>query len=166
MTIIAVVAPAAMLLNGGLPLLFAYRRGGHARVSQVVLGMVRGLMGVALGISMLIFATRRWSFKVYPDRVRSLSKRRTVDIPFDRIKNVRTIAYQHTHMFGPVTMWKKISLNCDPRYSGYGMGQSGILHGVRHVLRIESPHGWRLGYILNMENPAAFVATLNRALER
>ena len=76
---------------------------------------------------------------VYPDRVRILSKRRTVDIPFDQIKEVRTIPYQHTHMFGPVTMWEKISLNCDPRYTGFGLGQSGILHGVRHVIRIESP---------------------------
>jgi hypothetical protein len=103
---------------------------------------------------------------VYPDRIRILSKRRTIDIPFKQIKQVRAVPYEHKHMFGPVTMWKKISLNWDPRYSGFGMGQSGILNGVRHVLRIESPHGWRRGYTLNMENPGAFVATLNRALER
>jgi hypothetical protein len=103
---------------------------------------------------------------VYPDRVRILSKRRTIDLPFDQITGVRAISYEHIHMFGPSTMWTKIRLNFDPWYPRFGFGQSGILHGVRQVIRIEYPHGWRHGYTLNMENPGAFLATLNRALER
>jgi len=164
--IVAIGGPAVVLVSGGLPLLLAYIGGEHPAIREVVRGIVRGIVGFALGISMVIFAAGRWSFMVYPDRVRIVSKRRTIDIPFDRIKEVRSVPYKHMYMFGPITMWRKLSVNCNPMYQGFGLGQSGILHGVRHVLRIESPHGWRRGYTLNMENPEAFLATLNRALDR
>ena len=166
LTIIAVLVPVFTLLSGGWPLVFAYISGTHATVGEVLRGALRGFIGPVIAILVVIFAARRWSFMVYPDRVRLLSKRRTIDIPFDQIAEVRIISYQHTHMFGPVTLWRKVRPNFDPRYPRFGFGQGAIFHGVRHVIRLEAAHGWRRGYTLNMENPGAFAATLNRALER
>jgi hypothetical protein len=166
LTILAVIVPVFTLLNGALPLISAYRRGTHATIAEVVRGMIRGFIGPLIGVSIVVFAARRWSFMVYPDRVRILSKRRTIDIPFDRIAEVRIISYLHKSLFGPVSIWRRIRANGNPLYPRFGFGQSGVLQGFRQVIRIESPHGWRRGYTLNMENPGAFAATLNRALER
>jgi class 3 adenylate cyclase len=111
----------------------------------------------------LIFSARRWSFLVYPDRVRLRSKRRTVDIPFDQITKVEATSYRNLPT--PSVIWRKLKRSFNPWYPKFGMGQAGVLFGHREIVRIDCANGWRKGYTLDLENPRVFVATLNRSLD-
>ena len=108
----------------------------------------------------------RWSFLVYPDRIRIRSKRRVIDIPFERITKVHVISYRHRPT--PRVMWTKLKLNFNPWYPKYGVGQAlGVLRGTREFIRIDCVHQkWKKGYYLDMEEPRSFLLTLNRALQR
>jgi class 3 adenylate cyclase len=115
-------------------------------------------------IGVLIFSAQRWSFLVYPDRVRLRSKRRTVDIPFDQITKIEVITYRNRPT--PSVVWLKLKRSFNPWYPKFGMGQAGVLYGVREIIRIDCATGWKKGYTLDVENPRAFLVTLNRALAR
>jgi class 3 adenylate cyclase len=114
----------------------------------------------------MAFMAKRWSFLVYPDRIRVRSKRRVIDIPFERITNVQVISYRHRPT--PRVAWNKLRLNFNPRYPKYGVGQSlGVLRGIREYIRVDCVHHkWRKGYYLDMDEPRSFLLTLNRALQR
>ena len=97
----------------------------------------------------ILFSARRWSFSVYPDRIRIRSKRRLLEIRFADITNVQAISYRHR--LTPAVFWNKIRLNFDPRYPKYGMGQAlGVITGTRRYIRIDcrSARLWRKGYCL------------------
>jgi hypothetical protein len=117
-------------------------------------------------IGMGALKATRWSFLVYPDRVRIRSKRKIVDIPFEQVSKVEVIAYRNA--LTPRVLWTKLKLNFDLRYPKYGVGQAlGVLRGLREFVRIDCGHrNWKKGYCLDMETPRPFIKTLNRALER
>jgi len=122
---------------------------------------------VAAGISIAVMAAlvKRWSFLVYPDRIRVKGRRRSVDIPFAQITKVEMISYRHRPT--PGVLWTELKIYCNPWYPKFGMGQIGVLRGVREVIRIDcSGVGWRKGYFLEVDEPRAFLSTLNRALAR
>jgi hypothetical protein len=112
-----------------------------------------------------VFWSTRWSFLVYPNRIRVRGRRRAVDIPFEEITGVQMISYQH--QLTPGVLWTELKIYFDPRYPKYGLGQTRVLRGVREILRLEcAHHGWKKGYYLDMEEPRPFLETLNRALKR
>jgi hypothetical protein len=115
-------------------------------------------------MGLLIFSARRWSFLVYPDRVRLRSKRRTIDLPFDQITKVEVTSYRNRPT--PSVIWRKLKRSFNPWYPKFGMGQAGVMSGVREIIRIDCASGWRKGYTLDVENPRVFLVTLNRSLER
>jgi class 3 adenylate cyclase len=119
---------------------------------------------IVMFVAMALQASR-WSFLVYPDRIRIRSKRKVIDIPFEQITNIHVIAYRHKPT--PPVLWTKIKLNFDLRYPKYGVGQAfGVLRGLREFVRVDCRHGWRKGYCLDIEEPRPFLTTLDRALER
>jgi hypothetical protein len=111
----------------------------------------------------LAFQFNRWSFLVYPDRIRIRSKRRTVDIPFERITGVRVVS---SRGWGPRAYWTFFRTWPNPWYPKYGWGQVRVMGGLREIIRLDCASRWRKGYFLDMENPRAFLLTLNRSLER
>lgn len=124
-----------------------------------------GLLGILIAVGGIAFFASRWSFIVYPDRIRLRSKQRLVDIPFERIADVQMISYRHRPT--PGVLWTETKIYFDPRYPKYGLGQIRVMRGVREIIRIDSPHqNWRKGYYLDMDEPRAFLQTLNRALKR
>jgi hypothetical protein len=124
-----------------------------------------GLLLFAISyIGILLFYGRRWSFLVYPDRVRLRSARRTIDIHFDQITKIEVISYRNWPT--PRVIWLKLKRSFNPWYPKFGMGQAGVLSGVREIIRIDCATGWRKGYSLDVEDPQVFLATLNRSLER
>lgn len=112
----------------------------------------------------IVFWFQRWSFLVYPDRIRIRSKRRIVDIPFERITGVQVVS---SRGWAPRAHWTFFRTWLDPRYPKYGWGQVRVMGGLREIIRINCAHGkWRKGYHLDMEEPRSFLQTLNRALQR
>ena len=113
---------------------------------------------------LLAYWSKRWSFLVYPDRIKLTSKRRSLDIRFDRIIGVEVISYNPLQVRG---WWNQLKGYCDPLYPMYGIGQIHLMRRASEILRVECPHrGWRKGYYLNLEDPRRFLQTLNRALQR
>jgi class 3 adenylate cyclase len=108
----------------------------------------------------LASSSKRWSFAVYPDRIRVRSRRRSFDIDLERVTGVELVSsrswkYRYQFMY------------FDPLYPMYGLGQLRKVSGTHELLRVDCPHrGWRKGYYLNMEDPRPFLQTLNRALQR
>jgi hypothetical protein len=124
-----------------------------------------GLIGVVVAFGVLAFWAQRWSFLVYPDRIRIRGKRRAIDIPFERITGVHVISYAHRPT--PGVLWTEAKIYFDPRYPKYGLGQIRVLRGIREIIRVDCAHrNWRKGYYLDMDQPRAFLRTLNRALQR
>jgi class 3 adenylate cyclase len=163
--IIGGIGALSLALGYALERLLPPAHGGH-RSSDWSWGyLLGGMMGFVVGLGLLAFWSKRWSFLVYPDRIRIRSKRRAVDIPFEGITGVRVISYQHRPT--PGVLWTELKIYYDPRYSKFGMGQMQVLRGVREIIRIEcAHHKWRKGYYLDMEEPRPFLQTLERALNR
>jgi class 3 adenylate cyclase len=115
---------------------------------------------ISFGVFAFLF--KRWSFLVYPDRIRIRSKRRIVDIPFERITGVRVVS---SRGWGPRAYWTFFRTWPNPWYPKYGWGQVRVMGGLREVIRIDCASRWRKGYFLDMENPRAFLVSLNRSLE-
>jgi hypothetical protein len=126
--------------------------------------MASCLFGVLFCFSLFASWSKRWSFSVYPGRVKLRSKRRSFDIQLARITGVEVISYSPWH---PRDWWPQWKLYCNPRYPMYGAGQLLKVRENHEILRVDCPHrGWRKGYYLNMEDPRPFLQTLNRALQR
>jgi hypothetical protein len=124
-----------------------------------------GLLGAVIAFGGLAFLAQRWSFLVYPDRIRMRSKRQAIDIPFECITAVQMISYKHRPT--PGVLWTETKIYFDPRYSHYGLGQTRVLRGTREIIRVDCAHQkWRKGYYLDMDEPRSFHQTLNRALRR
>jgi class 3 adenylate cyclase len=148
-----------------LDLLNARIHGAPFRPAALSAYALGGLLGVLIAFGTLAFWARRWSFLVYPDRIRIRSKRRAVDIPFERITGVQVISYAHRPT--PGVLWTEAKIYFDPRYPKYGIGQVRVLRGIREIIRIDCAHEkWKKGYHLDMEEPRSFLQTLNRALKR
>jgi len=126
------------------------------------------LPGILAGLVVLLstlFLAKRWSFLVYPDRIRMRSKSRVIDIPFEGITSIQVISYSNRLTPG-IPSWAKVRLNFDPRYPNYGFGQRRVLLGTREIIRVDcAHHNWRKGYYLDMENPRVFLVALNRSME-
>jgi class 3 adenylate cyclase len=117
---------------------------------------------IIFGVIVLWF--QRWSFLIYQDRIRIRSKRRIVDIPFERITGIQIVS---SRGWAPRAHWTFFRSWLDPRYPKYGWGQVRVMGGLREIIRINCAHGkWRKGYHLDMEEPQSFLLTLNRALQR
>jgi len=126
---------------------------------------VVGLIGVLIAFGGLVFYAKRWSFLVYPDRIRIRGKRRAIDIPFERTTGVQVISYVHRPTLG--VLWTEAKIYFDPRYPKYGIGQVRVLRGIREIIRVDCAHQkWRKGYYLDMDDPRPFHQTLDRALQR
>jgi adenylate cyclase len=126
---------------------------------------IAGLIGVLIAFGGMAFWAKRWSFLVYPDRIRIRSKRRAIDIPFERIAGVQMISYAHRPTLG--VLWTEAKIYFDPRYPKYGIGQVRVLRGIREIIRVDcAHHKWRKGYHLDMDEPRSFLQTLDRALQR
>lgn len=124
-----------------------------------------GLASLVLTLGGFAFLAKRWSFLVYPDRIRLRSKRRIVEIPFERITGVQVISYRHRPT--PGVLWTKLRLNFDPRYPKYGLGQIRVVRGIREIIRVDcAGQKSGKGYYLDMDEPQPFLLTLNRALQR
>jgi class 3 adenylate cyclase len=124
-----------------------------------------GLIGVLVAFGVLLFLAKRWSFLVYPDRIRIRGKRRAIDIPFERITGVEVSSYEHRPT--PGVLWTEAKIYFDPRYPKYGIGQVRVLRGIRQIIRVDCAHqGWRKGYYLDMDEPRSFLQTLDRARQR
>jgi class 3 adenylate cyclase len=148
-------------------LINAEHRGTPLHPGRFLVGLIGGAVIMFLILTQFVFSATRWSFSVYPDRIRIRSKRRLLEIPFADITTVQVISYRHRPT--PAVFWNKIKLNFDPRYPKYGMGQAlGVLTGTRRYIRLDcrSAQFWRKGYCLDIDDPQSFLATLNRALER
>jgi len=165
---------AIIAAAGGLPLVIGYAiiwlhdRSHASQVHPVGLSYYAvggGLITILIAVGCFALLATRWSFLVYPDRIRIRDKRRVVDIPFEQITGIQMISYRHRPTLG--VLWTETKIYFDPRYSHYGLGQTHILRGMREIIRVDSPHqSWRKGYYLDMDEPRAFLQTLNRALKR
>jgi class 3 adenylate cyclase len=152
-----------VLLVLGTQFLFHY--GGMSVYDIAPSFLLGALSGLGIVLLIVLFKTRRWSFLVYPDRVRIRSKRRIIDIPFEQITGIQVISYRHRPT--PRVLWTKLRLLFDPRYPKYGMGQIRVFRGIREYIRVDrADQKWRRGCYLDMEDPRSFLLTLNRALQR
>ena len=159
------LAPALVFLAGWLNAMLHSWSGWHPDLQ--VLGYSSLITLGAAGVSMAVMAglVKRWSFLVYPDRIRVRGRRRSLEVPFAQIRKVDMISYRHRPT--PGVLWTELKIYCNPRYPKFGMGQMGVLRGVREVIRIDcTALGWKKGYFLEVDEPRAFFSTLNRALTR
>jgi hypothetical protein len=149
---------AAGGLSGGV-------RGIQFRPAAFSVYLGGGLIGVLVAFGVLTFWAKRWSFLVYPDRIRIRGKRRAIDIPFERITGVQVISYEHRPTLA--VLWTEAKIYFDPRYPKYGIGQIRVLRGIRQIIRIDCAHqNWKKGYYLDMDEPRSFLQTLDRGLKR
>jgi class 3 adenylate cyclase len=155
-------------ISGGICLVLFIALGWIARVldSHFDLLVYSAISGIELVIlfGMIVLWFQRWSFLIYQDRIRIRSKRRIVDIPFERITGIQIVS---SRGWAPRAHWTFFRTCLDPRYPKYGWGQIRVMGGLREIIRINCAHGkWRKGYHLDMDEPQSFLLTLNRALQR
>jgi class 3 adenylate cyclase len=151
--------------------------GGTSLVSTIAFGWIFRLLKIEYDLveiatiaaaeflilfGVVAFLFKRWSFSVYPDRIRIRSKRRIIDIPFERITDVRVVS---SRGWGPRAYWTFFRTWPNPWYPKYGWGQVRVMGGLREIIRVDCASSWRKGYFLDMENPRVFLVTLNRSLE-
>lgn len=123
---------------------------------------------IAAYAGLIIFWLKKWSFVVYPDKIRVQGRRRSIDIPFDQIESVELVSYRISYGWGFLArQWKDLTIALHPRYPKLGEAQATKLTGMRQVLKVNCTGlGWRRGYYLDVEQPERFLETLTRALER
>ncbi len=155
---------------GALSLAWMCAVGWHASRVDGTQFQIEKYLALCLGSFLIVFGgfvflTTRWSFLVYPDRIRIRSKTRVINIPFERITGVQVISFRHRPT--PQVLWTELRIFFDPRYPKYGLGQIRVLRGIREIIRVDCTHqNWRKGYYLDMDDPRSFLQTLNRALQR
>jgi class 3 adenylate cyclase len=155
---------------GVLSFAWMYAVGWHASRVNGTQFHVDKYLALCLGSFLIVFGgfvflTTRWSFLVYPDRIRIRSKTRVINIPFERITGVQVISFRHRPT--PRVIWAELRIFFDPRYPKYGLGQIRVLRGIREIIRVDCAHQkWKKGYYLDMDEPRPFLQTLNRALQR
>jgi hypothetical protein len=121
----------------------------------------------ALLVAMFIFLLKRWSFVVYPDKIRVKGKQRSIDIPFDKIEAVELNSFQLTGWNIPWDVWRELKIIANPGFTKLGIAGGTKFRGLRQVVKVTcSGLGRRRGYYLDMDNPERFFDTLNRTLER
>ncbi len=122
------------------------------------------LLATAAYLGVFILSVKRWSFVVYPGKIRAQGRRRSIDIPFDQIEKVELISFQVWSLRG---FWAVFKVSAHPLYAQLGTASMLQLRGLVHVIRIDCGGArWRKGYYLDVDQPEKFLDALNRALER
>jgi len=133
----------------------------------IALLIVLPLFAAASVALVIIFFIKRWSFVVYPDKIRVKSKRRSIDIPFDSIEAVELISHQVTLWTYPAAAWREVKIALDPHFHKLGEAAAYTFIGLRQMVKVTcSGMGSWKGYYLDMDNPERFFKTLNLSLER
>ncbi len=127
-----------------------------------------GALGKAVAITfvvstaVLIWFLTKWSFLVYPDRLRLQRRWRVIEIPFENIETLELIAWK---AWAWADWWQPLALVLQPGYAKLGEIQTLKLRGLRQVVRVRCVGlGRRKGYYLDMDHPERFLHALNRAL--
>lgn len=142
-------------------------RGQLSTKKIIVLLIALSLVAAACVAVIIFFFIKRWSFVVYPDKIRVKSKRRSIDIPFDSIEAVELISHPVTFRTYPAAAWRELKIALDPRFRKLGEAAAYKFSGLRQMVKVTcSGLGRRRGYYLDMDNPERFFDTLNRTLER
>jgi hypothetical protein len=111
---------------------------------------------------------QRWTFLIYPDRIRVSGRREGLQIPLEQIKTARLIVYEvfTKPWLLPVTFAREILMYSDPRYTKLGIAHQ-MRMGTRKLVKLECDGlGWRRGYYLDLDHPEKFLFTLERTLTR
>jgi predicted Ser/Thr protein kinase len=138
--------------------------GGVMRPRHWVVGIVGGLLfGIAVQL-LTVRALKRWSFAIYPDKIRAKSKRRNIDIRFEDIAGMELLSFDKK-LFTWRNTLLSLRINAHPQYAKLGEASSFQWGEQQDVVRIDCPGAGRLkGYFLDMDNAARFYETLQRAL--
>lgn len=122
------------------------------------------LLTTAAYLGVFILSVKRWSFVVYPDKIRARSRWRSIDIPFEQIEKVKLVSYQVWSWRG---CWAVFKISAHPLYSQLGTANTLQPRGLVHVIKIDcGGEWWRKGYYLDLDQPEKFLDALNRALDR
>jgi hypothetical protein len=121
----------------------------------------------AAGATALVaFMATRWSFVIYPNKIRAKILWGTFDIPFERIENTELISYSKS--------WRSLFLSrvefridTDLRFKKLGDAAFMSFTGLRRLIKVSCRDlGRRRGYYLDMDKADRFFATLNQALDQ
>ncbi len=136
---------------------------GHDQDRWSIGGMLfLALTAAAVFLGALILSVKRWSFVVYPGKIRAQGRRRSIDIPFDQIQKVELISFPVWSLRG---FWAPFKMS--GHYAQLGTANMIQLWGLVRVIRIDcGGTRWRKGYYLDVDQPEKFLDALNRALER
>lgn len=120
-----------------------------------------------LATSLVALHLKRWSFLIYPNKIRVQGKRRPIDILFAEVQGVELVGYQVNYLNPVSSTWWELKLGADPRYPKLGEVGAVQTKGLRQVVRIATKKaGWRRGYYLDVDQPQRFFDALNTALQR
>jgi serine/threonine protein kinase len=159
-----VITFATVFLGGGLA---CWKDDGKIDTQEIIILLTVVPVLAAAYVAVIIFFLKRWSFVVYPAKIRVKSKRRSIDIPFDSIEAIELISHQLTLWTYPVNAWQMLKIGADPRFPKLGEAGSMKIRGLRQVVKVTcSGVGRRRGYYLDMDNSERFFKTLNLSLER
>jgi tRNA A-37 threonylcarbamoyl transferase component Bud32 len=162
-----VVVAASVFLGAGVGISPDFWGDPAKRMKAIILLAVIVPLLAAVIVAAMIFLLKRWSFVVYPDKIRVKGKRRSIDIPFDKIEAVEFDSFPLTGWNVPWDVWRELKIIAAPGFTKLGIAGGTKFRGQREVVKVTCGRlGRRRGYYLDMDNPRRFFDTLNRALER